>query len=39
MLNIKKGLIITMDEEDEIMMGDREIKIVKAWKWMAAIDK
>lgn len=32
--NLSEGLIITMDEESEIIIENKLIKIVPAWKWM-----
>jgi len=33
-LDLKEGLIITMDQEEEIERKGRKIKIVPAWKWL-----
>jgi predicted AAA+ superfamily ATPase len=32
--NLRQGLIITFDEEDELKIGKLKINIVPAWKWL-----
>ncbi len=35
-LNLKKGLIITWDDEDEIRRNDKIIKVIPLWKWITS---
>ncbi|NOQ37958.1 AAA family ATPase [archaeon] len=32
--NLKEGLILTLDEEDEIKKDGKKIKVMPVWKWM-----
>jgi uncharacterized protein len=33
-LNLKEGLIITLEQEDELLVQDKTIHLIPAWKWM-----
>ena len=35
---LDEGVIVTIDQMDRLEMGGKIIKIVPAWKWMAAVD-
>jgi predicted AAA+ superfamily ATPase len=35
-LNLKEGLIITWDDEDEIRRNDKIIKVIPLWKWITS---
>ena len=30
---LKEGMIITYDDEDSIVMEDKKVKVIPAWKW------
>lgn len=36
--NLKRGLIITADQEEEKIVRGRKIKIIPAWKWLLEIE-
>lgn len=36
-LGIKKGMLLTTSQEDLLYDGDREIKIIPAWKWLTSL--
>jgi predicted AAA+ superfamily ATPase len=36
--NLKKGLLITYDQEKKVVIGNLEIQIVSAWKWLLERD-
>ena len=31
--NLRKGLILTLDEEDELNIDKKKINIIPIWKW------
>jgi predicted AAA+ superfamily ATPase len=33
-LNLKEGTILTFDQEDKLVQGDKTIHLIPAWKWM-----
>jgi predicted AAA+ superfamily ATPase len=34
---LSQGMILTLEQEEEIMSGDKLIRVLPVWKWMLSI--